>query len=73
MIPGRFVSEKPRVHPLPANLQHHAKFELTIGEQDSGNWHFTIGDDLDEALPRFAQIVAEQRWYDAHHGRSWSE
>lgn len=68
-----FVSEKPHVIPFPADLQHVAKFELTIGERGSGNWHFTIGDTLEEALPRFAEIVAQQRWYDAHHARSWSE
>lgn len=68
-----FVSEKPRVIPFPTGLHDIAKFELTIGERGGGNWHFTIGDDLDEALPRFAEIVARQRWHDAHYGRSWSE
>lgn len=71
MIAHRFVSEKPRVIPWPADLHRIAKFELSLGEGD--DHHFTVGDTLEEALPRFAEMVAEQRLYAMHRARSWSE
>lgn len=73
MITHPFVAEKPRVTPLPAHLQDVAKFKISIGEQGANDWHWTIGDTLEEALPRFAEIVARQRWQDAHYARSWIE
>lgn len=73
MIAGRFISEKPRVRPWPERLRDSAKFEITLGERGSDDFHFTIGDTIEETLPRFAEIVARDRLYDAHRARSWSE
>jgi len=73
MIPHRFIAEKPRVTPWPEHLHHVAKFELSIGERGTDDFHCTIGNTLEEALPRFAEIVARQRLYDLHRARSWSE
>lgn len=50
-----------------------AKFEITLGERGSDDFHMTIGDTLEETLPRFAEIVNRFRVYDALHARSWSE
>jgi hypothetical protein len=67
---GRFVSEKPRVTPWPASLRDTAKFEVRLGEREDDDYHVTIGDTLEETLPRFAEIVSRQRLYAAHRARS---
>ena len=74
MIAHPFVAEKPRVIPLSADLQRRGRmFILELGERGTDDFQQTIGETLEEALPRFAEIVARNRLYDAHHARSWSE
>ena len=74
LISHRFVFEKPRMIQLPADLQRRGRmFILELGKCGDDDYQVTIGETLEEALPRFAEIVARNRLSDAHRARSWSE
>lgn len=69
----RFVSDRPHITPWPERLHDVARFEVTLGERGGDDYHVTIGDTLEETLPRFAEIVSRDRLQDAHRARSWDE
>lgn len=72
MMEHRFVRERPRIEPMPAEVRHLSRFHASLPHPEGG-WFQGAGDTKEEAYQSLARNTNRAVLYDAFHARLWDE